>query len=109
MNKRQREQYEKILSELPKRGATPFSPKRGATTNSNARRQRSEAQKRRRAKARETVDGERVGGSGRRADPLIDWALRIVAKEHARGAPQLGDETRETRRRTIPTRASWWG
>jgi len=78
LNKHQREQYESILAGLPKA--------RRDAIYEEARRQRSEAQKRRRSRARETIDGERVGGSKRRADPLIDWALRIVAKEHARGA-----------------------
>lgn len=87
LNTHQRERYEKILSGLPK-------ARRDAIFE-QARRQRSEAQKRRRSKARETIEGERVGGSARRADPLLDWALRIVAKEDARGA--LGAE-RETGR-----------
>lgn len=46
-----------------------------------AREQRSAAQKRRRSKSRETEDGERIGGR-RRADPLIDWVLRVVEKEY---------------------------
>lgn len=49
-----------------------------------ARKKRSDAQKRRRAKSRETTDGERVGGRSR-PDPLIDWALRILVAEQAAG------------------------
>ena len=56
-----------------------------------ARTQRSAAQKRRRSKSRETEDGERIGGR-RRADPLIDWVLRIVEKDfsHAKRVKDAG-------------------
>lgn len=54
-----------------------------------ARRRRSDAQKRRRSKSRESLDGERVGGRSR-PDPLIDWALRIVRDEAKRGGNDPG-------------------
>ena len=73
MNKHQRTKLEGILESLPKADRD--------RVYEQARQQRSAAQKRRRSKARETEDGERVGGR-RRADPLIDWVLRIVEKDY---------------------------
>lgn len=61
-----------------------------------AREQRSAAQKRRRSKARETYDGERIGGGKRRADPLIDWVLRIVEKEYGHAKAVREEEPGET-------------
>ncbi len=78
MNPKQRKQLEDALNALPKRDRDRVFEL--------ARRQRSDAQKRRRAKARETVEGERIGGKSR-PDPLIDWALRILAEEQKRGVP----------------------
>ena len=73
MNKHQRTKLEGILESLSKADRD--------RVYSLAREQRSAAQKRRQSKARETEDGERIGGK-RRADPLIDWVLRIVEKEY---------------------------
>ena len=73
LNKHQRTKLEGILESLSKADRD--------RVYDLAREQRSAAQKRRRSKARETEDGERIGGK-RRADPLIDWVLRIVEKEY---------------------------
>lgn len=73
MNKHQRTKLEGILESLSKADRD--------RVYETARDQRSAAQKRRRSKARETEDGERLGGK-RRADPLIDWVLRVVEKEY---------------------------
>lgn len=78
VNKHQREKLEGILKGLPKSAQDEIY--------ALARKQRGEAQKRRRSKARETIDGERVGGGKRRPDPLLDWVLRIVEKDYAHGA-----------------------
>lgn len=75
MNPKQRRELEDALEALPKRERDRLFDE--------ARRQRSDAQKRRRTKARETVDGERVGGKSR-PDPLIDWVLRLLAEERKR-------------------------
>lgn len=86
MNPRQRQELEAELNDLPKRERDRLFDA--------ARKQRSDAQKRRRAKHRETVDGERVGGRSR-PDPLIDWVLRLLAAERTRGraggAPDAGE------------------
>lgn len=74
LNKHQRSKLEGILESLSKADRD--------RVYDLAREQRSAAQKRRRSKARETFDGERIGGGKRRADPLIDWVLRIVEKEY---------------------------
>ncbi|MCA9304874.1 MAG: ribosome small subunit-dependent GTPase A [Phycisphaerales bacterium] len=74
MNRHQRQQLEKILDALPKSTRDELFDR--------ARAQRSEAQKRRRSRAPKTIEGERIGNSKRRPDPLIDWVLRIVEKEH---------------------------
>lgn len=74
MNRHQRQNLQKILDALPKSTRDELYER--------ARAQRSEAQKRRRSKARQTIEGERIGNSKRRPDPLIDWVLRIVDKEH---------------------------
>lgn len=79
MNPRQRKELEAALEALPKRERDRIYEE--------ARKRRSEAQKRRRSKARETVDGERVGGRSR-PDPLIDWVLRILQDELKRGSAQ---------------------
>lgn len=76
LNPKQRKQLEDALEALPKRERDRLFDE--------ARRQRSDAQKRRRVKARETIDGERVGGKSR-PDPLIDWVLRLLAEERKRG------------------------
>lgn len=76
MNPSQRKQAQKALDALPKRERDRIFEE--------ARRKRSEAQKRRRSKSRETADGERVGGRSR-PDPLIDWVLRIFIAEQASG------------------------
>lgn len=87
MNPRQRKELEDALNALPKRERDRIFEE--------ARKQRSDAQKRRRVKARETVEGERVGGKSR-PDPLADWALRILAEERKRG--QTHDESRSDAR-----------
>lgn len=76
MNPKQRKQLEDALAALPKRDRDRLFEQ--------ARAQRSDAQKRRRVKSRETVDGERVGSKSR-PDPLEDWVLRILADELKRG------------------------
>lgn len=76
MNPKQRKQLEDDLAALPKRDRDRLFDA--------ARKQRSDAQKRRRTKARETVDGERIGGKSR-PDPLIDWVLRLLADEQKDG------------------------
>lgn len=83
MNTHQRTKLEGILESLSKADRD--------RVYDLARQQRSAAQKRRRSKARETEDGERIGGR-RRADPLIDWVLRIVEKEygHAKAVRERG-------------------
>ena len=81
MNRHQRHKLEQRLAELSKRERDELFQE--------ARRRRGEAQKRRRAKARESVDGERVG-SRRRADPLHDWVLRLLA-ERLKGADARRD------------------
>lgn len=86
MNPRQRKQAQEALDALPKRERDRIYDQ--------ARKKRSEAQKRRRAKSRETIDGERVGGRSR-PDPLIDWALRIVAADQAAGRAASGPESRD--------------
>ena len=75
LNKHQRAKLEGILESLPKDEKDRLYDE--------ARRARSEAQKRRRSKARETIDGERVGRGKRKPDPLIDWVLRLVDREYA--------------------------
>ncbi|MAO21640.1 MAG: ribosome small subunit-dependent GTPase A [Phycisphaerae bacterium] len=75
MNKHQKTKLEAILESLPKDERDRLYDQ--------ARKQRSDAQKRRGAKARETYDGERVGRGKRRPDPLHDWVLRLVDKEYA--------------------------
>lgn len=75
LNKHQRAKLEGILESLPKDEKDRLYEE--------ARRARSEAQKRRRSKSRETIDGERVGRGKRRPDPLIDWVLRLVDREYA--------------------------
>lgn len=74
----QRKELEDAFNALPKRERDRLFDE--------ARKRRSDAQKRRRSKARETIDGERVGGGGSsRPDPLIDWVLRLLADERKRG------------------------
>jgi len=75
LNKHQREKLEAILESLPKDERDRLYEE--------ARRQRSEAQKRRRTKSRETIDGERIGRGKSRPDPLVEWVLRLVDKEYA--------------------------
>ena len=75
LNKHQRAKLEGILESLPKDEKDRLYEE--------ARRARSDAQKRRRSKSRETLDGERVGRGKRRPDPLIDWVLRLVDREYA--------------------------
>lgn len=86
LNKHQKAKLEAILESLPKDERDRLFDE--------ARRQRSDAQKRRRAKSRETIDGERVGRGKSRPDPLIDWVLRLVDKEyaHKRGDSQHGQD-----------------
>jgi ribosome biogenesis GTPase len=76
LNPKQRRELEDALEALPKRERDRLFDE--------ARKQRSDAQKRRRTKSRETLDGERVGGKSR-PDPLIDWVLRLFAEERKRG------------------------
>ncbi len=89
LNPNQRRELEDALEALPKRERDRLFDE--------ARKQRSDAQKRRRTKARETVDGERVGGKSR-PDPLIDWVLRLFAEEHKRGqnTPASADAAAQT-------------
>lgn len=75
LNKHQKAKLEAILESLPKDEKDRLYEE--------ARRARSDAQKRRRTKSRETIDGERLGRGKRRPDPLIDWVLRLVHKEYA--------------------------
>ena len=75
LNKHQRDKLEGILESLPKDEKDRLYEE--------ARRARSDAQKRRRSKSRETIDDERVGRGKRRPDPLIDWVLRLVDREYA--------------------------
>ncbi|MCC5822068.1 MAG: ribosome small subunit-dependent GTPase A [Phycisphaerales bacterium] len=77
MNPKQRRELEDALEALPKRERDRLFDE--------ARKQRSDAQKRRRTKSRESVDGERIGGKSR-PDPLIDWVLRLLADERKRGS-----------------------
>ncbi|MFK7760024.1 MAG: ribosome small subunit-dependent GTPase A [Phycisphaerales bacterium] len=83
MNKHQRTKLEGILESLSKADRD--------RVYELAREQRSAAQKRRKSKARETEDGERIGGK-RRADPLIDWVLRIVEKDYGH-AQRLNEQS----------------
>ncbi|MGJ8637185.1 MAG: ribosome small subunit-dependent GTPase A [Phycisphaerales bacterium] len=87
MNKHQRTKLEGILESLSKADRD--------RVYGLAREQRSAAQKRRRSKSRETEDGERIGGR-RRADPLIDWVLRIVEKEYGHAKAVREQESDET-------------
>jgi ribosome biogenesis GTPase / thiamine phosphate phosphatase len=87
LNKHQRTKLEGILESLSKADRD--------RVYDLAREQRSAAQKRRRSKARETEDGERIGGGKRRADPLIDWVLRIVEKEYGH-AQKVREQTSDT-------------
>tara|TARA_R110002072_G_scaffold42064_2_gene117400 strand:- start:65482 stop:66792 length:1311 start_codon:yes stop_codon:yes gene_type:complete len=75
VNKHQRQKLEGILDSLPKDDRDRLFVE--------ARKQRSDAQKRRSNKARETIDGERLGRGKKRADPLIDWVLRLVERDFA--------------------------
>lgn len=75
MNKHQRKKLEAVLESLSKDDRDRLYVE--------ARRQRSDAQKRRGSKARETVDGERLNRGKRRADPLDDWVLRLVERDFA--------------------------
>ncbi len=87
LNKHQKAKLEGILASLPKNERDRLYDQ--------ARKQRSDAQKRRGAKARETVDGERVGRGKRRPDPLEDWVLRLVDKEYAHKRADAGSRERE--------------
>jgi ribosome biogenesis GTPase / thiamine phosphate phosphatase len=87
LNKHQRTKLEGILESLSKADRD--------RVYDLAREQRSAAQKRRRSKARETEDGERIGGGKRRADPLIDWVLRIVEKEYGH-AQKVREQTTDS-------------
>jgi len=89
VNRHQRQQLEQILDALPKSARDELFDR--------ARAQRSEAQKRRRTKAPKTIEGERIGSSKRRPDPLIDWVLRIVEKEHS------GSRSQDEHAQTTPT------
>lgn len=73
VNKHQRQKLESILDSLSKDDRDRLY--------TEARKQRSDAQKRRNIKSRETVDGERVGRGKRRPDPLVDWVLRLVDRD----------------------------
>ena len=75
VNKHQRKKLEVILESLSKDDRDRLY--------TEARKQRSDAQKRRGTKARETDDGERLNRGKRRADPLIDWVLRLVDRDFA--------------------------
>jgi len=75
VNKHQRQKLEAILESLSKDDRDRLY--------TEARKQRSDAQKRRNTKSRETVDGERLGRGKRRADPLVDWVLRLVERDFA--------------------------
>jgi len=75
VNKHQRQKLEAILDSLSKDDRDRLY--------TEARKQRSDAQKRRNTKSRETVDGERLGRGKRRADPLVDWVLRLVERDFA--------------------------
>jgi len=75
VNKHQRKKLEGILESLSKDDRDRLY--------TEARKQRSDAQKRRSTKARETVDGERLGRGKRRPDPLVDWVLRLVERDFA--------------------------
>lgn len=87
MNKHQRTKLEGILETLSKADRD--------RVYDLAREQRSAAQKRRRSKSRETEDGERIGGK-RRADPLVDWVLRVVEKEYGHAKTVREQESDET-------------
>lgn len=84
LNPHQRKVLEDTLAALPKRERDRLFDE--------ARKQRSDAQKRRRVKSRETVDGERVGGKNR-PDPLEDWVLRILAEELKTGRSNAAEST----------------
>lgn len=88
MNKHQRQKLESILESLSKDDRDRLY--------TEARKQRSDAQKRRSTKARETVDGERVGRGKRRPDPLIDWVLRLVDRDFAHKKPQKDADAKPT-------------
>ncbi len=93
MNRHQRQNLNKILESLPK-------PTRDELYD-RARAQRSEAQKRRRLKQRETIEGDRISRSKSKPDPLIDWVLRLVEKEHTGAhAPEQVIEHTEAERST---------
>lgn len=87
LNKHQKAKLEGILESLPKDERDRLYDE--------ARRARSDAQKRRGSKARETIDGERVGRGKRRPDPLIDWVLRLVDKEYAHKRAETGSDEQE--------------
>ena len=86
VNKHQRQKLEGILESLSKDDRDRLYEE--------ARKQRSNAQKRRGTKSRETDDGARMGGGKRRPDPLIDWVLRLVDKEFAH--KRANDASEET-------------
>lgn len=87
VNKHQKAKLEAILASLSKDERDRLYDE--------ARRQRSDAQKRRGAKARETYDGERVGRGKRRPDPLEDWVLRLVDREYAHKRVDAGSDEQE--------------
>ncbi len=75
VNKHQRQKLEALLKSLPKGEQDRLY--------AEARKQRSDAQKRRNTKNRESIDGEQLGRSKQRPDPLINWVLRIVERDFA--------------------------
>jgi len=84
VNKHQRQKLEAVLESLSKDDRDRLY--------TEARKQRSDAQKRRNTKARESVDGERLGRGKRRPDPLIDWVLRLVERDFAHKREDAGDD-----------------
>jgi ribosome biogenesis GTPase / thiamine phosphate phosphatase len=84
VNKHQRQKLESVLESLSKDDRDRLY--------TEARKQRSDAQKRRNTKSRESVDGERLGRGKRRPDPLIDWVLRLVERDFAHKREDAGDD-----------------
>jgi ribosome biogenesis GTPase / thiamine phosphate phosphatase len=87
VNTHQRKKLESILESLTKDDRDRLF--------AEARKQRSDAQKRRNTKSRETVDGERVGRGKRRPDPLTDWVLRLVERDFVHKRVEDSDEEHE--------------
>lgn len=90
MNRRQREQIERLFQSLPKSEQDRLM-RDGAA-------QRAEDQKRRKGERRrfEDLDAPRPGGSKRKSEPVREYALRLLAREQAAGRGDAGLASRES-------------